>query len=302
MRNISESIDAYEPRPTLDVWPVICEWVRLVVLDSDPQTAGSARTRMTTVKRFAAWGVRNHFPLERETLFTPDRIEHYILTEAAGLSDSGRASQRAQLSSIGRAVTRRAPWPPMRTRFPARRMAEPYSPAQADRIWDAAPQQISDYRRRIAMTAVSLGLGAGIAAREYAAITGGSIEPTPYGVFVHVVGVKWPRVIPVVGVAAKTLLHLAEGREELPLIADRVPTHRNASNSLMSRVEMPRSVGHLNASRLRMTWLVTMLAQLPLRVVVDLYGPRTTDLSELLDYLTPLPLNDIAQILTRNAR
>ena len=253
---------------------------------------------MTTVKRFAEWATQSGLELDRETLLSPDVIERYVLTGAADLSPYGRATQRAQLTSMGRTLTKRAAWPPKRTRLPARRIAEPYSPAQVARIWEAAPQQVSDYRKRIALGAVSLGLGAGIAAREYRRVSGDSVVAKPYGALVTVCGVKYPRAIPVVGIAAETLLELADGRRGLPLVADRIPTHRNATNSLVSRLDMPRSVGNLNVTRLRTTWLVAMLnARVPFRAVIDMYGPTTTNLTELLDYLGPIDATEIADIL-----
>lgn len=104
--------------------------MRACVTDSEPVSPWSAVDRMSIVTRFCAWCLEEFLPLDRETLFTPDTVERYVLTGMRDLQPSCRRTHLSQLSAIGRTITRRAPWPPARTGLARNRLATPYTPAQ----------------------------------------------------------------------------------------------------------------------------------------------------------------------------
>ncbi|MEU5106121.1 hypothetical protein AB0H07_28230 [Streptomyces sp. NPDC021354] len=203
--------------------------MRACVTDSELVSPWSAVDRMSTVTRFCAWCLEEFLPLDRETLFTPDTVERYVLTGMRDLQPSCRRTHRSQLSAIGRTITRRAPWPPARTGLARNRLATPYTPAQVAGYLEAAGQQSTPVRTRAAFGLLAAGLGAGLMPGEHLTITGRSLATTERGITVlSIAGIR-PRAILVLAAYAPLLHTLAARHPGEPLIG---PTHNTDKNRL----------------------------------------------------------------------
>ncbi|MFJ5113186.1 hypothetical protein ACIQAD_21400 [Streptomyces sp. NPDC088551] len=218
-------------------------------------------------------------------------------------------THRSELSAIRRAVTRRASWLPQRAALSRNRLATPYTPRQVAGYLNAARQQSTPLRTRIAFGLLAGGLGAGLMPGEHLIITGRAVTRIEDGTTVlTVAGGTKPRPIPVLAAYAPLMRTLAGRPPDEPLIGVSNDASKNRLSQLLSNVEIPRPLPPLNASALRTTWLVTLLAAgVPLPEVLAAAGPASTgSLIDLLPHLPRLPEADahrtIAQALTAPPR
>ncbi|MEU0693849.1 hypothetical protein ABZ349_07655 [Streptomyces niveus] len=308
--DVPTAVALYAPKKVpAATWTLIAPFVRACVTDSQPVSPWAAIRRMSTVARFCDWALEEHLPLDREVLFTPDTVERYALTGMEDLRLTSRRTHRSDLSAIGRAITRRAPWLPQRAALSRNRLATPYTPGQVAGYLNAARQQSTPLRTRTAFGMLVGGLGAGLMPGEHLIITGRAVTRTGDGTTVlTVTGGTKPRPIPVLAAYAPLMHTLAGRHPDEPLIGVSNDASKNRLSHLISRVEIPRPLPPLTASSLRNTWLVTLLAAcVPLPEVLAAAGLASTGtLIDLLPHLPRLTEADahrtIAQALTAPPR
>ncbi|MGW6310003.1 hypothetical protein ACWFRQ_03690 [Streptomyces niveus] len=303
--DVPTAVALYAPkRLTAATWTLIAPFVRACVTDSKPLSPWAAVDRMTSVTRFCAWALEEFLPLEREVLFTPDTVERYVLTGMTSLLESSRRTYRSQLTAVGRAITRRAPWPPPKTPLARNRLATPYTPGQVAGYLQAAGQQSTPRRTRIAFGLLAGGLGAGLMPGEHLTLTGRAVTLTENGTTVLTTGGAKARTIPVLAAYAPLMRTLAARHPDEPLIGPSNDVTKNRLNNLLSHIEVPSPLPPLTASSLRTTWLITLLTGgVPLPELLAAAGLASTGtLVDLLPHLPRLPETDahrtIAQALT----
>ncbi|MEU9749164.1 hypothetical protein [Streptomyces niveus] len=298
--DVPTAVALYAPKKvTAATWTAIAPFVRSCVTDSRPVSPWAAVDRMTTVTRFCDWALDDLLPLDREVLFTPDMVERYALTGMGNLQESSRRTHRSQLTTIGRAITRRAPWPPQRTALSRNRLATPYTPEQVAGYLQAAGQQSTPLRTR---TAFGL-LGAGLMPGEHLIITGRAVTLADDGTTVlTVTGGTKPRPIPVLAAYAPLMRTLAGRHPDEPLIGPSNDATKNRLNTLLSHIEIPRPLPPLTASSLRTTWLITLFAaRVPLPELLAAAGLASTGtLVDLLPHLPRLPEADAHRTITQS--
>lgn len=300
--DVPTAIALYAPKkipPT--IWTAIAPFVRGCVTAAQPTSPWAAADRMSTVARFCAWALEEHLPLEREVLFTPDAIERYALVGMDPLLPSTRRTHRSQLSSIGRAITRRAPWPPATTPLPRNRLANPYTPDQVARYLAAAGNQATETRRRAAFGILAAGLGAGLMPGEHLTITGRSVTTTRDGNTTVTVQGSRCRSIPVLTAYAPLIRTLADRYPDEPLVGPSHDPGKNRLNRLLAKIEIPRNLPHLNAGSLRSTWLLTLLAaRVPLPAILTAAGLTSTSfISDLIPHLPRMDETEAHRTIAR---
>ncbi|MFF2923338.1 hypothetical protein ACFVTP_13195 [Streptomyces celluloflavus] len=307
--DVPTAISLYTPRKVASAtWTALAPFARSCVADSHPVSPWAAVQHMSTVTRFCDWALEEYLPLDREALFTPDTIERYALTGMEDLQPSSRRTHRSQLSTIGRAITRRAPWPPHKAPLPRNRLATPYTPEQVAGYLQAAGQQSTALRTRAAFGLLAGGLGAGLMPGEHLTITGRSVTSTDDGTTVlNVTGAK-PRPVPVLAAYAPLMRTLATRHPHEPLIGPTNDASKNRLNHLLAHIEVPARLPQLTASSLRTTWLLTLLtARVPLPELLAAAGLASTGtLIDLVPHMPRLPEPDarraLAQALTKPPR
>ncbi|MEV7866146.1 hypothetical protein AB0P17_08600 [Streptomyces sp. NPDC088124] len=307
--DVPTAIALYAPKRVAPAtWTLIAPFVRACVAGSEPDSVWAAVARMSTVARFCDWALEEYLPLDREVLFTPDTVERYALTGMDALQPSSRRTHRSGLSTIGRAITRRAPWPPQKTSMSRNRLATPYTTEQVAGYLEAAGQQSTLLRTRVAFGLLAGGLGAGLMPGEHLTITGRQVTRTDDGVTVlNVTGAR-ARTIPVLAAYTPLVSTLADRYPGEPLIGPSNDASKNRLNQLLARVEVPARLPQLTAASLRTTWLLTLLAaRVPLPELLAAAGLASTGtLIGLLPHLPRLPEPDahhtLAQALTTPPR
>ncbi|MDT0318562.1 hypothetical protein [Streptomyces millisiae] len=108
--DVPTAIALYEPRALpIEAWQEVAPFARKAVTDFGPISPWAAVQHLGPVARLCVWALEQGLPLDVETLFTPDRVEHFVAVGLPELKDSSRRTHRSQLTAVGRAITRRAP-------------------------------------------------------------------------------------------------------------------------------------------------------------------------------------------------
>lgn len=226
--------------------------------------------------------------LDVEEVLDPDTVDRFVASKnkrrgkSRAVPSSTRATWRSDLRRLGPALTSKAPWEPRETQFSRPRLKKPYTIDEIAKIRRDAKQQISEERSRAARAIVALGLGAGLDGRWNVRIT------HKHTVGAGPVRLRVPdpakRLVVVRKEFEGEIVDLAQSRG--PLVGV-IKAGKNASSELAASVDIDRGNIRLNASRLRSTWLLALLAAgTPLSVVTAAAGLKTIgSIGDLLPYL-----------------
>ncbi|PYC88417.1 hypothetical protein C7C46_00655 [Streptomyces tateyamensis] len=294
---VASAVAAYEPsKLTGDQWQEVAALTRATVTAFRPDSPWAAVQHMTTVAHFCAWARSVFLPLDTEALFHPDVVDRYVATGMPHLKDTSRSTHRSRLTSVARAVTRRAPWPPAPETISRNRLSPPYTDPDVAGLLAAARQQKTPHRRRAALGLLGAGLGAGLIGGEHLVLTGEDVTTTPGGVTVITLAGSRPREIPVLAAYAPLVRTLARRFPDQPLVGPVSATGKNRLGNLASSIEIPSRLPALSTSRLRTTWLVTHLnAGTPPPELLAAAGLNSTgSLIDLIPHTTPLPKQQAA--------
>ncbi|MGO4652278.1 hypothetical protein AB4068_11335 [Arthrobacter sp. 2RAF22] len=170
---ILEVIANYRPNPGKipdEVWAVIGPFVRDAATRIGDMAPDTAKNYIHAISYYVFWAYELGALLDVEVVFTPSRVERYIKTATEHLVPASRATRRASLGRVGRAVTRRAPWQPQGREFQMHQLQAPYTSSEVELFLQMASQQSTPFKRRVATAQLCLGLGAGLQAREYLSV------------------------------------------------------------------------------------------------------------------------------------
>jgi hypothetical protein len=248
---------------------------------------------MSHVAQFVAWEYLHGTPLDAEAMFTPVQVEYYIEVGTKHLAPYTRSTRRGFLRRIGARVTKNAPWAPPPRAFPVKKLAVPYSRDEESVYFQIASQQSTPYKTRIATVHLCLGLGAGLFADEFMAVTGSSLRRIA-GVNVLATGGQRARLIPISDRYFGPLQEIAVRHPHEPIIGVEGSNSKNRLNALLSKPEYPARVGRPVTTRLRTTWMQHVLSiPISLSEFAEIAGIRTT--KSLTDLIPYIPLREPEQ-------
>jgi hypothetical protein len=229
------------------------DFVSSAVTDLDPADPHRAREWMRTVTALVVWSRRDGTPLDREGMFAPDNVHRYSEIGCSDLKLSSRATRRAVLRSMGRALTVEAPWPEREQRLPQRHRHRPYSSDDFRRLM-ALRQPTAKQQRRLEAV-LALGLGAGLWAREYLTAMPRDLSVVDCITLLSVSGARARKIV-VRQRFAGTLHRLAEDHPDENFVG--FPQHewdRSRTWHALKVLESPSDLS-IETERLRSTWLV----------------------------------------------
>lgn len=240
-------------------WYRIRQTVIDAVLSAGYTAPRSAQVAIKATARFVAWAEDQGLPLNPEAMLVPDHVERYITGLPAHISASTRATHRGYLRRVGRASTRKAPWP--RDPRPVARtaIAPPYSATEISVFWEAATSQATARRQRVLTASLTLGLGCGLRPREALTVTATEHvrQHRHQDLWVLVLP---DRTVPVLATYVPDLSRLCQEHPQGPLIGP-TPAGRDPFDRIRRGVEIPPHLPPLHLSRLRTTWMVDVLAR-----------------------------------------
>lgn len=280
--DVSVVVASYVPaRIPHDVWAGSGQFVRDCVVGLDPDSVTSAYTAIRTIAPFVAWSLRQGLPLDREKIFTPALVERYVQTECQRLVASSRGTIQSNLRRYGRALTRRAPWPPPSPGTRPKGCAAPYTDVEIDRILTVCAQQRTALRRHQMKILVALTLGAGLTPHEaWVARSGDVIEHL--GLVCVVTRGSAARIVPVTAPHDMTLWELKAAFPEGPFWGvNPSRTRRTRIHQVIDEAEIPADCPPIVVHRLRATWVLRHLeAGVDLAGLARLAGVKTVTIFE----------------------
>jgi hypothetical protein len=227
------------------------------------------------------WCLGEGLPLKREVVLDPDVVERYALMVLR--HRRGGATSRSDLRRLGPLLTRDAPWEPRPRPMARRRIAAPYNPAELVALWHMVGLQRTDRLRAAGQAIFLLGVGLGLDGRWAPAMTANDFG-WRNGLLVAAIGDPCPREVPVLDHYSADMAELLANAGEGRLVGGDA-YGKNAVSNLVDRLRTPSDTPRLSASRLRSTWLLTLLERgVRLPELVSAAGIEgLTPLSDLLD-------------------
>ncbi|MDN5767666.1 MAG: hypothetical protein L0H96_18325 [Humibacillus sp.] len=209
---------------------------------------------------FVAHCQDRELPLDPEVMFLPDLVEHYIGTTRAGATMRTRANERAVLRRVGRAATKRAPWPPEPKPFQDHvHLKPPYTDKEIAGFWKACESQTSDHHRHVMTALLVLGLGAGLKPREVLDCTARQVKKHKATGLTAIFLAD--RTVPVISQYADRLLDLCHDRPDGSLVGPWNRASKDPFTNLRKGLRVPPFLPALAVPRLRTTWMANVLAQ-----------------------------------------
>jgi integrase len=156
----------YTPINALPYWDVLGPFVTDAVAEVAVRTGRDGRTLSPATAAFALWCWQSRgTPLERHRIFRRSTIEEYIHLAMKAYSKGSRATHRATLTLMT-GILNPAGLTDRQRPIPRSAPTAPYSPQEVAALYSWASAQGTEHRRRDAIALLTLGLGAGLAARE----------------------------------------------------------------------------------------------------------------------------------------
>lgn len=175
----------------------------------------------------------------------------------------------------------------------------PYDRREELAIMRVASRQRLPHARRTLSAVVGLSGGAGLDALDYRHLTRSHITVTDNGIRVDVPG-KRPRTVWVRVEYEALVLIGVEGLQLGQLVLGEKRDRRNITGPVIERAEIHGNVPHIEASRLRNTWLAWAMTQaIPLNILLDAAG--LTSCRSLIDLLPHVPSTDLDVSALRHA-
>ncbi|WP_157544914.1 hypothetical protein [Nocardioides halotolerans] len=258
----------------------------------------SFRKHLTHLGYFYVWARDHDVPLTVATL-TRSNIEEYARTGMPGSSAKSRADRRSRLRRLAdQHHPEQAPAPHVEIARPTVR--PPYTDREVQALLRTAWNQPSAERTRKAALCIGLGLGAGLDSSDFRGLRRHHIQVTPDSsrplvtvtvaeTAARTAATTAARFVPVRVEYVELVLRGLEGLGSDQLLLGRVEERRNLAANALADVVVLGGCPRIEQSRLRATWLATLLMQ-PVRLdlLMTAAGLRTArTLPDLIPYLPP---------------
>lgn len=269
------------------LWPKLLPFVEEALTRSRIRGEASLHRNVTHLVYFSGWLAERGLPLHVGTSLVRRHIDEYCRVGMPGNSDKSRSDRRGRLRGIADHVNpEQAPDPTQSIARPSVR--PPYAADQMAAFRRLAPRQPTADLARQTCLCVGVGGGAGIDSPELKLLLGS-----------HVVDLGEDGIrIDVPGPRARTVWILREYEELVrrglvgirpnqPVLG-RKQNRANVASDVYARAKIYGHLPALDQSRLRTTWLATLLTRpVPLAVICAAAGLKSTrTLFDLLPHLT----------------
>ncbi|MGA4670394.1 hypothetical protein ACPCG0_11475 [Propionibacteriaceae bacterium Y1923] len=288
---IDDAIRNYRPGSMPEaIWDVIGDtvtgWVSLVDYDS-PDSATRALTATAQFVRYCWEGCG--LGMDAEDLLNIGVIDEFVWNGLSGVVDSTRATYRADIIRVARAVRPSDESLIGNKQFPrTERVNPPYTAEQERLLRSWAGAQTTRYTVVNANVMLACGLGAGLTTNELLLLQAGHVEVDDAGVLLHVSGSN-PRVVPVRMDWESTLADLAQAAWKPGMYLFRPNRQTITRNGTTNFIKNTRAQPFpVSMQRMRTTWIINHLAAgVPIPTVRKAAGIREgTGMRRYLDFLT----------------
>lgn len=283
-------LDTFAPRSRPEAWEAVKDVHRLVMYRSGIRGKESFRKRCGALAGFLMWRYEQGSSVEIAEAMTFEAIDQYYLSGLAHLSKGSRNDYRSWLRNLaatanpGLAAPKVAP-------LGHQEIRPGYSRGEELAIMRIAQRQRSKAARRSLCAVVGLCAGAGLDAIDLRHLRRRHIHDRgEAGIEVSVPGPRPRRVM--VRREYEQLVRIGiEGLRANDLLIGRDVNRRNLVSAVVENAEiLDDDVPHIEASRLRATWLGWLMTRpVPIQVILAAAGLKTArSLVELIPHL-PAP-------------
>jgi len=287
-QQLQQVLDRFQPRsPLAEHWRELRPVVATVLAHSRIRGRDSFRKHLTHVGYFLAWTAAQGLPVDPRTV-RRCYTDEYTRVGMPGSSAKSRADRRARLRWLADQLHPEDA-PDHSVRISARPIKPPYTQTELAIIRRIALTQPTPTQRRQLCLCVALGAGAGIDSPDLRRLTGNHVRDLgEAGIRVDVPGPAG-RSVPFLRDFEELARIGLDGVHEDQLLLGRDPERRNIAGRADENATLLGDVPRIEQSRLRSTWLATLLAApVPLAVLLRAAGLRTArTLPDLLEHVPP---------------
>ena len=291
-REVREAMEKYTPRLPLAHWLPISDFVLEVVSALQPHSYQLAKTQLGVVTRYAHWAATvASMPLDPTDLFHPGNVVRFAL----GQYTSQRHRVRAESILRHAAEVYGGEVEPRRLQKSSS-PSIPYLETQIAPLFSWAAGQGSSKARRDAHAILAFCGGAGLRGSELLEVRAGDISQRGRMYLVDVRG-RFERRVPVrVGWGGVVPLALEGLDHDEMVVFNHIVPHQRAQ--AIKNFGNGRHAGAPRAQKLRVTWVVDMLATIPLASLVYAAGYSTpASLTNYMKHASVLPQESLERAL-----
>ncbi len=246
-----EAIQSYRPRAGTcsdELWQAIATTVRTAVNDAGVATTGrQVRPYLGTLTGLFVWMHGEGYELDLDLALAGPTVEAYVATVAGH-----KATVRSRLRKLARG-NNIDPDAGVDVRYTRREFQPPYTADEVAALWEYGQALTNTQRGQVICTAVALGAGCGLRARELRRVEASDVHDHDGVCHVRVDG----RCIPVRAGYEDWVRHVAAQRPTGALVGD--ATGVNSLAKVWAWVQNQPGSPPLSVYRLRSTWLCALL-------------------------------------------
>lgn len=291
----------YTPRMPARDWERIRAFVLEAAEAAAPATAYAAHRLAVILTSYLRWAhLTKGYPLKKSALFSREVINLYVreMSATGQRSEGTLRNYRAMLERVAEVLTPELRVPRGQT-LNARENIRPYSAEELQQVQWWLQGQTTALRARRAAVLVSLGLGAGLRAREIIALTFGQISDDEDGMVIHLPD----RDVPVMAEWEPMLRRVIRGRPATEPVFGLGATdgNRNAVSAFTNKADSDLPI---RLDRMRATWLVHHLtARTSMRALMTAAGvQKFENLAQLIVHVPELDNHEYRRQLRLQSR
>lgn len=286
----------YQPQPEVQpLWRAsLLPFVEQTLAASTVRGPESLRKHATHLAHFGAWAHRQGLPLDQSTVCRANTDE-YCRVGMTGSTEKSSSDRRSRLRAIADELHPEQA-PDRGVTIARRDLRPPYSDVEMKAIRRVSGVQPTEEMCRQLSICVGLGAGAGIDSADLRLLHHPHVKDHgDAGIAVHVPGDR-ARVVWVLRPYEPIVRRGLAGLASDALLIGRVQDRRNVAGDVFNRATLVGNLPTLDQSRLRTTWLATLMSNpVPLAVILHAAGLKST--RTLFDLLPYLPTGDDAAAL-----
>lgn len=278
----------YQPKSELQgVWPQLLPFVLQALEASQVRGTDSLRKHVTHLAYFGAWILDQGLVLDPQTALVRTRTDEYGRVGMPRSTEKSRSDRRSRLRGLADQINPEQA--PAKTKsIPRPSLKPPYTEAEMQAVRRVVAVQPTPEMTRALCICVGLGAGAGIDSPELKLLVRNNIEDlNEDGIRVQVPGANG-RTVWVLREYEDMVRHGLTGLAPEQLLIGREPGRHNVASQVFGRAKLYGNLPALEQSRLRTTWLGTLMTRpVPLAVICRAAGLKST--RTLFDLLPHLP-------------
>lgn len=277
----------YQPATELrQFWPLLLPIVLASLLRSKIRGENSLRKQVTHLVHFWVWALGQSLALDVETTLTRKNTDEYARTGMPGSSEKSRSDRRARLRSLADQIHPELA-PDKNVTFTRAAIKAPYTADEMRTVRRVCRVQPTAELSRQLSLCIALGAGAGIDSADMKLLLRGHITEQSDGTLLVTVPGDRSRTVAVLREYEDLLRRGIAGLGARSALLPGDVGRANVCSRVFERAQLLGSVPHLEQSRLRSTWLATLMSRpVPLALILDAAALKTArTLVELVPYI-----------------